>query len=82
MFKRLHLSNFRGFENVEIDQLRQINLITGKNNAGKSTLLEAIFLLGGGGKSSIGAQRQPNPHPGPGGNTSIDMANVMDTAFL
>ena len=49
MLKRLHIRNFRGFDDLEIDTLSRINLVAGRNNAGKSTLLEAIFLLGGAG---------------------------------
>lgn len=43
----LHLSNllitnFRGIRNLSIGQLRRVNLITGLNGVGKTTLLEAI----------------------------------------
>ena len=47
MLERLHIQNFRGFEDLEISKLRPINLVAGANNAGKTTLLEAIFLLSG-----------------------------------
>jgi hypothetical protein len=36
--------NFRLFEDLRIDRLRQINLFVGKNNSGKSCLLEALQL--------------------------------------
>lgn len=45
MFKNLKIENFRGLTELEIDDLRQFNLFVGKNNSGKSTILEAIFLL-------------------------------------
>ena len=45
MLKSLKISNFKMFDNFEIDDLSLINLVSGKNNVGKSTLLEAIFLL-------------------------------------
>ena len=48
MLERLHIRNLRGFSNLRIDTLGRINLVAGRNNAGKTTLLEAIFLLGGG----------------------------------
>lgn len=47
MFERLRIRNFRGFGDLRIDSLGRINLVTGRNNAGKTTLLEAIFLLSG-----------------------------------
>ena len=53
MLKRLQVQNFRGFNALEIDQLSGINLIAGKNNSGKTSLLEAIFLLAGGGNAQM-----------------------------
>ncbi len=38
----LHISNFRLFKQLDIKGLKRINLIVGKNNSGKSALLEAI----------------------------------------
>lgn len=45
MIDQLHISNFRLFEDFEIEGLKQINLFTGKNNTGKTALLEALRLL-------------------------------------
>ncbi len=53
MLKRLQIRNFRGFNALEINQLSGINLITGKNNSGKTSLLEAVFLLSGGGNAQL-----------------------------
>lgn len=47
MFKSIDIQNFRGIRHAHIDGFRKINLFFGKNNSGKSTLLEAIFLLSG-----------------------------------
>ena len=58
MLERLCIRHFRGFENLEVDQLRRINLVAGRNDAGKSTLLEAIFLLG----SAANPQLAVNPY--------------------
>lgn len=38
------VERFRAFRNLSIDRLGRVNLIVGKNNAGKSTLLEALWL--------------------------------------
>lgn len=53
MLKRLQIQNFRGFNALEINQLSGINLIAGKNNSGKTSLLEAVFLLSGGGNAQL-----------------------------
>ncbi len=45
MLTDLHIKNFRLFEEFKIDNLARVNLIVGKNNVGKSTLLEAVQLL-------------------------------------
>lgn len=43
MLKSIEIENFRCFEKTAISGFEQINLITGKNNSGKTALLEAIF---------------------------------------
>ncbi len=40
--KSLQIKNFRGIRELKIEKLGRVNLITGKNNVGKSSLLEAI----------------------------------------
>ena len=47
IFKSFKINNFRGFKDLEIHDLRRVNLIVGKNSVGKTTLLESIFLLSG-----------------------------------
>jgi hypothetical protein len=47
MFKAIAIKNFRCFQEFHIDSLAKVNLIAGKNNVGKTALLEAIFLLAG-----------------------------------
>ena len=42
---KLTVSRFRSFGELKVDGFGLVNLITGRNNAGKSTLLEAIRLL-------------------------------------
>ena len=45
MFKSLRIRNYRIFKDLQVDGLHRINLIGGRNNAGKTSFLEAIFLL-------------------------------------
>lgn len=40
----LEIRNFRGFKRLQIERLERVNLIVGKNNIGKSSLLEALQL--------------------------------------
>ena len=53
MFQRLRIKNFRLFEDLEINWLGRINLLGGRNNSGKTTVLEAMFLLSGGGNPEL-----------------------------
>jgi len=45
MFDSIEINNFKGFNNLKIKNLKQFNLFVGKNESGKTTVLEAIFLL-------------------------------------
>ena len=45
MLRSLKIENFRCFQNFELQQLGRINLLVGKNNSGKTSILEAIHLL-------------------------------------
>ena len=53
MLKSVSIRNFRVFHELSIDRLSRINLIAGRNNAGKTSLLEALFLLSGGGNPQM-----------------------------
>ncbi|MCX7093971.1 MAG: AAA family ATPase [Methylobacter sp.] len=44
MLTNLRIKNFRMLEDLEIPKLGRVNLIVGKNNSGKSTILEALRL--------------------------------------
>ncbi len=44
MLKEIEIQNFRCFEKTKISGFEKVNLISGKNNAGKTALLEAILL--------------------------------------
>lgn len=45
MLKSISIKNFKSLKNLQISSLSRITLLGGKNNVGKSTLLEAIFLF-------------------------------------
>lgn len=44
LLQSIRIRGFRGFEDVTIQPLERINLITGKNNVGKTAILDAIFV--------------------------------------
>ncbi len=44
-FDFINIKDYKLFQNFEIDGLNRINIFTGFNNSGKTTLLEAIYLL-------------------------------------
>jgi len=43
--RHVDIKGFRGFANFSARDVRQVNLIVGRNNAGKTSFLEAIYLL-------------------------------------
>ena len=45
MLRELTIKNYRGFQEFYIDDLARVNLLVGSNNTGKTSLLEAIYLL-------------------------------------
>ena len=47
MLRSFTIRNFRGFSEVLLPSLTRVNLVTGKNNVGKTTVLEALFLYAG-----------------------------------
>lgn len=44
MINSFNIKNYRGFKNFTIETLERVNLITGSNNVGKTSLLEALYL--------------------------------------
>lgn len=54
MLTQLKIRNFRSFQDLTMDSLKAINLVAGKNNTGKTSLLEAVFLLSAAGNPRLG----------------------------
>ncbi|NJE79667.1 AAA family ATPase, partial [Thermococcus sp. GR4] len=47
MITSLHIRNFRGISNLRLNDLSRINVVVGRNNVGKSSVLEAIAIAVG-----------------------------------
>jgi AAA15 family ATPase/GTPase len=45
VLKSLEVKRFRAFKHLRIEKLSRVNLIVGKNNVGKTSLLEAVWLF-------------------------------------
>lgn len=58
MLDHLYIENYRLFKSLKLDGLKRINLITGKNNTGKTAILEAIRIL----KSDVGSVKDIMSH--------------------
>lgn len=48
-----YLENFRLFDKLEVKRLSRINLIVGRNNAGKSAFLEAVYIYAAGADTEV-----------------------------
>ncbi|MFC4220209.1 AAA family ATPase [Flagellimonas marina] len=53
MITSLSIKNFRGIKTLELEDLGKVNLLLGKNNTSKTSILEALFLLCAGGAPEI-----------------------------
>ncbi|MCU0428296.1 MAG: AAA family ATPase, partial [Candidatus Kapabacteria bacterium] len=42
-FTSINIQNFRGIKSLEMDDLGQVNVLVGKNNSGKTSVLEAVW---------------------------------------
>ncbi len=56
MLNRVEIKNYRGFQSYRMEGLSQVNLLVGKNNSGKTALLEGIQFLTSGGDPTVLAE--------------------------
>jgi AAA15 family ATPase/GTPase len=56
MLNSFEITNFRLFQHLKVEKLSRVNLVVGKNNAGKSTFLEALELYASNGSANILAE--------------------------
>jgi len=72
-FNTLKIENFRGIKSLEINDLARVNLFVGENNCGKTTVLEAAFLLSGIGNPNLIIDMQNGR-----GLTLVDGSDIKD----
>jgi hypothetical protein len=53
MLTRIKIENYRGFRSYRLEGLTAVNLLVGKNNSGKTALLESVHLLASGGDPTV-----------------------------
>ena len=44
MYQSFHIENYKGFRRLDLTDISRINLIAGRNNIGKTSLLEAFMV--------------------------------------
>ncbi len=83
MLTQVTIRNYRGFESYKLEGLSRVNLLVGKNNSGKTAILEGVQLLTSGGDPSVifeAAQRRGEmlaPSGDPPMNMLVDIAHFF-----
>lgn len=81
MLTRVEIANYRGFKSYRMEGLAQVNLVVGKNNSGKTALLEGIqFLVSGGDPDVLGQaadRRGEEIVGGPGRSTLVEIGHFF-----
>ena len=86
MLDSIYIKNYRNLKNLRIDSLGRVNLITGKNNTGKTTLLEAIGIYATKGDLSfiyqlLGERGEDIRQIGTSGNIISDNIQMLSSLF-
>jgi predicted ATPase len=71
MINSLRIRGYRTFEQFEMGDLGRVNLLVGRNNTGKTSILEGLFILASGANLGVlwqvlarrGEQVMPEPNP-------------------
>lgn len=53
IIRELEITNYRRFKKLKVERIACVNLFVGKNNSGKTTLLEALEIISSGGNEAI-----------------------------
>jgi len=85
MIHSVKIKGYRAFANFEMGSLGRVNLLVGKNNTGKSSILEALYILASGGNPTPlwqiitrrGEQLMPEPTPNRTMQSEIDVSHLF-----
>lgn len=85
--KSIVIKNYKNIKDLSIDSLAPVNLIVGRNNVGKSTLLEAISIYAAGGniewlKELLKFRGESVEIKSPFDDTDIELEKIMMEHFL
>ena len=85
--KSIVIKNYKNIKGLSIDSLAPVNLIVGRNNVGKSTLLEAISIYAAGGniewlKELLEFRGESVEIKSPFDDTDIELEKIMMEHFL
>ena len=53
MLENINIIDYKCFKDFKLEGLKRVNIISGKNNVGKTALLEALFIENGSGNNSL-----------------------------
>lgn len=79
MLKNLDINEYRGIQNLQLDNLGKINIIAGENNTGKTSILEVIESLER--PNSLRAWRTIGRREGNVARVSTNLYDTMSTLF-
>jgi hypothetical protein len=80
MLTRVKIENYRGFRSYRLDGMTAVNLLVGKNNSGKTALLESIHFLASGGDPMVlvnAASRRGEVVSGTREEASLDISHFF-----
>ena len=77
MLQTLAILGFRGFESYRLTDLSRVNVVVGKNNCGKTSVLEAVELLVSGGHPSVFLQSNARRGRAGLGEVSPDVSHMF-----
>lgn len=82
MIRNLKLEGYRSFESYELRNLARVNLLVGKNNCGKTSILEAIhFLVSGGNPHTLRASARQRGEDRKYPYRAIDISRLFGHGF-
>ncbi len=85
MISSLHVAGYRGFETFDMAGLGRVNLLVGTNSSGKTSILEALYLLATGGDPATlqnvqwrrGERSAPEPDLRRPQSTELDVSHLF-----